>query len=395
MDRRRVLAGIVATPLAAAPLAASVAAAGPALAAGAPAAGAPAGGERRRSTLVIGHRGASGYRPEHTLASYELAARMGADFVEPDLVPTKDGVLVCRHEPEIGGTTNVADHPEFAGRKKTTSLDGVATTGWFTEDFTLAELKTLRAKERLPEVRQENTLYDGLFEIPTFAEVLDLRARLSKELGREIGVYPETKHPTYFAKAGLALEQRLVDTLNRYGLNRREAAVFVQSFETTNLAQLRRLGLRTSVVQLLSAEGAPFDLVDAGDRRTYADLVTPAGLRAIAAYATGIGPDKLQVIPKAADGTLGRPTSLVTDAHAAGLVLHPYTFRAENNFLPADYRRGTSTSDFGRAIDEQVAYLKAGIDGLFTDQADIGVLARAVAAGQSIAATQPSPHSAI
>ncbi len=390
MDRRRVLAGIVATPLAAAPLAASVAAAGPALAAAAP----TAGGERRRSTLVIGHRGASGYRPEHTLASYELAARLGADFVEPDLVPTKDGVLVCRHEPEIGGTTNVADHPEFAGRKKTASLDGVATTGWFTEDFTLAELKTLRAKERLPEVRQENTLYDGLFEVPTFTEVLDLRARLSKELGREIGVYPETKHPTYFAKAGLPLEQRLVDTLNRYGLNRRDAAVFVQSFETTNLAQLRKLGLRTSVVQLLSAEGAPFDLVTAGDKRTYADLVTPAGLRAIAAYANAIGPDKLQVIPKAADGTLGRPTSLVADAHAAGLVLHPYTFRAENTFLPADYRRGTSANDFGRAIDEQVAYLKAGIDGLFTDQADIGVLARAVAAGQSIAATQPSPRSA-
>ncbi|WP_261575592.1 glycerophosphodiester phosphodiesterase [Frankia gtarii] len=387
------LTAIAATPLAAAPLAASVAAAGPALAAGT-AAGTAAGGERRRSTLVIGHRGASGYRPEHTLASYELAARLGADFVEPDLVPTKDGVLVCRHEPEIGGTTNVADHPEFAGRKKTASLDGVATTGWFTEDFTLAELKTLRAKERLPEVRQENTLYDGLFEIPAFTEVLDLRARLSKELGREIGVYPETKHPTYFAKAGLPLEQRLVDTLNRYGLNRREAAVFVQSFETTNLAQLRKLGLRTSVVQLLSAEGAPFDLVDAGDKRTYADLVTPAGLRAIAAYATGIGPDKLQVIPRNPDGSLGRATSLVTDAHAAGLVLHPYTFRAENTFLPADYRRGTAANDFGRAIDEQVAYLRAGIDGLFTDQADIGVLARAVAAGQSIGAAQPAPHSA-
>jgi glycerophosphoryl diester phosphodiesterase len=391
VDRRRVLAGIAATPLAAAPLAASVAAAAPALAAG----GAPAAGAGRgRSSLVIGHRGASGYRPEHTLASYELAARLGADFVEPDLVPTKDGVLVARHEPEIGGTTNVADHPEFAGRKKTVSLDGTPTTGWFTEDFTLAELKTLRAKERLPAVRQENTLYDGLFEIPTFTEILELRARLSKELGREIGVYPETKHPTYFAKAGLPLEQRLLDTLNRYGLNRREAPVFVQSFETTNLAQLRKLGLRAPVVQLMSAEGAPFDLVSAGDRRTYADLSTPAGLRGIAAYANGVGPDKVQIIPRNADGTLGRPTSLVADAHAAGLVLHPYTFRAENTFLPNDYQRGTSPNDFGRAIDEQVAYLKTGIDGLFTDQADIGVLARAVAAGVSIAAAQPSPHSA-
>ncbi|WP_308222426.1 glycerophosphodiester phosphodiesterase [Frankia sp. AgB32] len=381
MDRRQVLAGLAVAPLTAAPLAV----AGPALAAGS----AP-----RRTTLVIGHRGAAGYRPEHTLASYELGARLGADFIEPDLVPTKDGVLVARHEPEIGGTTNVADHPEFAARRRTVSLDGTATTGWFTEDFTLAELKTLRARERLPDVRQENSMYDGLFEIPTFTEVLELRARLSRELGREIGVYPETKHPTYFAKAGLPLEQRLLDTLGRYGLNRADAPVFVQSFETTNLAELRTLGLRTRVVQLLSATGAPFDLVAAGDRRTYADLVTPAGLRAIAVYATGIGPDKLQVIPKNPDGTLGRATSLVTDAHAAGLLLHPYTFRAENSFLPKDYQRGTAPNDFGRAIDEQVAYLQAGIDGLFTDQADIGALARAVAAGQSIAATPPGPHPA-
>lgn len=381
MDRRRVLTGIVATPLASAPLAASVAAAGPASAATAVA------GEqgRRRGTLVIGHRGAAGYRPEHTLASYELGARLGADFIEPDLVPTKDGVLVCRHEPEIGGTTNVADHPEFAGRKKTVSLDGTSTTGWFTEDFTLAELRTLRARERLPQVRQRNTLYDGLFQIPTLTEVLDLRARLSKELGREIGVYPETKHPTYFQKAGLALEQRLLDVLNRYGLNRADAPVFVQSFETTNLAQLRKLGLRARAVQLLSASGAPFDLVTTGDKRTYADLVTPAGLRAIAAYANGIGPDKLQVIPTRSDGTLGTPTSLVADAHAAGLLLHPYTFRAENSFLPKDYQRGSAPNDYGRAIDEQVAYLKAGIDGLFTDMADIGVLARTVASGVSIA----------
>ncbi|WP_235433843.1 glycerophosphodiester phosphodiesterase [Protofrankia coriariae] len=339
-------------------------------------ASAGSGGNRRQRTLVIGHRGASGYRPEHTLASYELAARLGADFVEPDLVPTRDGVLVCRHEPEIGGTTNVADHPEFASRRATKILDGVPTTGWFTEDFTLAELKTLRAKERLPAVRQENTIYDGRFEIPTFTEVLELRQRLSRELGREIGVYPETKHPTYFQKAGLPLEQRLVDALRRHGLNNQSAPVFVQSFETKNLGQLRGLGLRTALVQLLSATGAPFDLVDAGDPRTYADLSTPAGLRQIASYANGIGPEKTQVIPWAADGTLGTPTALVADAHAAGLVVHPYTFRAENSFLPADYRRGTSPNDFGRAIDEQVRYLKAGIDGLFTDQADIGVIAR-------------------
>ncbi|MCL9762620.1 glycerophosphodiester phosphodiesterase [Frankia sp. AiPa1] len=383
---------MVATPFVAAPLAVALAGAAPAQAA-TTAAGA-SGSRRRGGTLVIGHRGASGYRPEHTLASYELAARLGADFVEPDLVPTKDGVLVCRHEPEIGGTTNVADHPEFAGRKKTVLLDGVSTTGWFTEDFTLAELKKLRAKERLAAVRQRNTLYDGLFEIPAFTEVLELRARLSRELGREIGVYPETKHPTYFQKSHLPLEQRLLDVLNRYGLNRADAPVFVQSFETTNLAQLRTLGLRTRSVQLLSAAGAPFDLVTAGDKRTYADLVTPAGLRAIAAYASAIGPDKLQVIPTGSDGALGKPTSLVTDAHAAGLLVHPYTFRAENSFLPKDYQRGSAPNDYGRALDEQVTYLKAGIDGLFTDQADVGLLARAIATGGSIVATQPTPHSA-
>jgi glycerophosphoryl diester phosphodiesterase len=326
--------------------------------------------------LVIGHRGASGYRPEHTLASYELAARLGADYIEPDLVPTKDGVLVCRHEPEIGGTTDVADHPEFAARKKTVALDGVAVSGWFTEDFTIAELKTLRAKERLPQVRQRNTLWDGRFEVPTFQQVLDLRKRLSRELGREIGVYPETKHPTYFQKAGLALEQRLVDVLRRNGLNTAAAPVYVQSFEVTNLKQLRALGLRTPAVQLLSATGSPFDSIATGTGPSYADLTTPAGLASIAGYAQGIGPDKNMVVPRSADGTLLTPTTLVTDAHAARLLLHPYTFRAENTFLPKDYQVGSVATDYGRAIDEQVTFLEAGIDGLFTDQADIGVFAR-------------------
>ncbi|ABD11799.1 glycerophosphoryl diester phosphodiesterase [Frankia casuarinae] len=388
MDRRRVLAGIVAAPFAAVPLLVPVAASV------APAGALGSGGGQRRPTLVIGHRGAAGYRPEHTLASYELAARLGADFVEPDLVSTRDGVLVCRHEPEIGGTTDVVAHPEFAARRTTKILDGVATTGWFTEDFTLAELKTLRAKERLPEVRPRNTRYDGQSEIPTFTELLDLRARLSRELGREIGVYPETKHPTYFAKAGLPLERRLLDILVRYGLNHRGAPVYVQSFETTNLCELRTLGLRTASVQLLSATGAPFDLVNAGDPRTYQDLSTLAGLWQIARYANGIGPDKLQIIPRAGDGTLGTPTSLVTDAHAAGLVVHPYTFRAENTFLPKDYQVGANPSDLGRAVDEQVAYLKTGIDGLFTDQADIGVRARAVAAGLPNPGPPPAGHHA-
>nr|WP_007508315.1 MULTISPECIES: glycerophosphodiester phosphodiesterase [Pseudofrankia] len=372
IGRRGVIAGLAAAPVLAAASASAAAAAG---------AGSGQGKPGRPATLVIGHRGASGYRPEHTLASYELAARLGADFVEPDLVATKDGHLVCRHEPDIGGTTNVADHPEFAARKVTKTLDGVALTGWFTEDFTLAELKTLRAKERIPDVRQHNTLYNGRFEIPTLIEVLDLRGRLSAELGREIGVYPETKHPTYFQKAGLALEKRLLDTLVRYGLNDKNAPVFVQSFETKNLGQLRKLGLKARAVQLLSAAGAPFDLVDAGDPRTYADLITPAGLKTIATYANGIGPDKNQIIPRDASGNLGTPTTLVADAHKAGLVLHPYTFRAENSFLPTDYRVGTVASDYGRAIDEQVTFLRTGIDGLFTDNTDVGILARAAFLG--------------
>jgi glycerophosphoryl diester phosphodiesterase len=338
-------------------------------------------------TLVIGHRGASGYRPEHTLASYELAARMGADFIEPDLVSTKDHVLVVRHENDITGTTDVADHAEFAKRKRTKTVDGQVITGWFTEDFTLRELKTLRAKERLPQVRQHNTLYDGRFQIPTLQEVLDLRTRLSKELHRTIGVYPETKHPTYFDSIGLSLEEPLLKTLRRNGLDHATSPVYVQSFETSNLRDLRRLGLLTAEVQLTGATGAPYDLVSRGDSRTYADLTTPAGLRWIARYADGIGPDKNQVIPRTADDRLGTPTALVRNAHRAGLVVHPYTFRAENVFLPADFRIGIDPTAYGRAIDEQLAFLRTGIDGLFTDQADIGVVARsefeASAAGSS------------
>ena len=335
--------------------------------------------DRHRTPIVIGHRGTAGYRPEHTLASYELAARMGADFMEPDLVPTKDGFLVCRHEPEIGGTTDVADRPEFAARQRTVSLDGVAVTGWFTPDFTLAELKTLRAKERLPQIRQHNTMWDSRFEVPLFQELLDLRKRLSSELGRELGVYPETKHPTFFQNLGLPLEQRLIDILRRNGLNKADSPVFVQSFEVSNLKQLRGLGLRTPVVQLLSATGKPFDSVASGSGPSYADLSTPAGLASIAHYAQAIGPDKLMIIPRLPNGVLAAPTALVHDAHAAGLDLHPYTFRAENYFLPVDYQVGSPAvpTDFGRAVEEQLTYLRAGIDGLFTDQSDIGVFARA------------------
>lgn len=331
-----------------------------------------------RRPIVIGHRGACGYRPEHTLASYELAARLGADYLEPDLVPTKDGVLVCRHEPEIGSTTDVADHPKFASRKKTVMLDGLPVTGWFTEDFTLAELKSLRAKERLPQVRRHNTMWDRRFAVPTFQELLDLRARLSHELGREIGIYPETKHPTYFGKLGLPLEQRLLDILRRNGLNTPHAPVFVQSFEVGSLRRLRALGIRVPLIQLLSATGSPFDCVVVGSGPTYAEMRTPTGLATIAEYARGIGPDKNVVIPRMADDSLGAPTTLVDDAHDLGLLVHPYTFRAENAFLPAGLRIGAPVlpTDYGRAIEEQVAFLDAGVGGVFTDQSDIGVEAR-------------------
>jgi glycerophosphoryl diester phosphodiesterase len=356
-------------------LAAPVLLVGPASAA--PSQEAPAGGgAAAEELLVIGHRGASGYRPEHTLASYELAARMGADYIEPDVVSTKDGVLVARHENEISGTTDVENHSEFAGRKATKTIDGVAVTGWFTEDFTLAELRTLHAEERLPDVREENTLYNGLYQVPTLDEVLQLRDRLSRELRRQIGVYVETKHPTYFDGIGLSLEEPLLTDLGEAKLDRPNSPVFIQSFETTNLRELAVDGVRTPLVQLLSGAGAPYDLVAAGDARTYADISSAEGLREVAEYADGVGPDKNQVIPRAADGTLAEPTSLVDDAHAAGLLVHPYTFRNENTFLPPALWEGVAPDDYGRAIEEQLAFWDAGIDGMFTDNPDTGVVSR-------------------
>lgn len=336
----------------------------------------PGHGAGEADLLVIGHRGASGYRPEHTLAAYELAARMGADSIECDVVSTADGVPVCRHENDITGTTDVADRPEFADRRTTKVVDGVELTGWFTEDLTLEELRTLRAVERLPEVREENTLYDGLYPVPTLEEYLDLRADLSRELRREVGVYIETKHPTYFDSIGLSLEEPLLAELHEAGLDRPDSPVFLQSFETGNLRELDAAGVRVPLVQLLAATGAPADLVAAGDPRTYADLSTAAGLAEVATYADGVGPEKNQVIPRNADGSLGEPTSFVGDAHAAGLLVHPYTFRNENTFLPADLREGTAPDDYGRAIEEQLRFWATGIDGLFTDNPDTGVVSR-------------------
>ncbi|MEV6263731.1 glycerophosphodiester phosphodiesterase [Streptomyces sp. NPDC051784] len=326
---------------------------------------------------VIGHRGASGYRPEHTLGSYQLALDMGAHIVEQDLVPTKDGHLVCRHENDITGTTDVADHPEFAGRRTTKKVDGVSITGWFTEDFTLAELKTLRAKERIPADRQENTLYDGRWQIPTFEEVLRWADSEGRRRGRPVWLYVETKHPSYFRGLGLGLEEPLARLLRRYGRHRADSPLILQSFEPGSVRRLAKLVATPRVVLLSGPKERPWDFVESGDPRTVADLVKPAGLKWMASFAQGIGPTLDLVIPKDGSGRLTTPTTLVADAHALGLVLHPYTLRNENSFLPADFRRGTDPHAYGDVFGAARAYFEAGIDGIFSDNPDTALLAAA------------------
>ena len=329
--------------------------------------------DRLPAKLVLAHRGASALRPEHTIEAYTKAIEDGADVIEPDLVITRDGVLVARHENEISGTTDVADRPEFAGRKTTKLIDNVAITGWFTEDFTLAELKTLKAKERIPRNRPANTQYDGQFRIPTLQEVIDLAQSKSLETGRTIGIYPETKHPSYFKSISLPLEKRLVDTLHANGYRGRKAPVFIQSFEVANLKEIRAMtGL--PIVQLLSGSGKPEDFRLSGDSRTYADIATPAGLLEVATYADAIGPSKEMVIPRDRANNLSAPTALVRNAHAAKLLVHPYTFRPENPFLPANLRKGdpASPSQRGDMAAEITAFLEAGVDGFFTDDPAIG-----------------------
>jgi glycerophosphoryl diester phosphodiesterase len=325
--------------------------------------------------IVIGHRGAPAYRPEHTIASYTLAIEMGADYIEPDLVSTKDHQLVARHENDIGGTTDVATRG-FADRMKTKTIDGVVHANtWFTEDFTLAELKTLRAVERLPDVRPANTAFNGLFEIPTLQEVIDL----AKQHG--VGIYPETKHPSYFDSIRLSLEEPLLAALRRNRLDRPDAKVFIQSFEVSNLKELRAR-TRVPLVQLIDAAGAPADFVLDHDPRTYDDLVTPQGLAEIARYADGIGPEKRRIVPgNRAGGELGEPTTLIADAHRAGLVVHPFTFRPENSFLAAPFRLGNASSpEFPRARGDQPAelalYYRLGTNGLFADNPDTAVAVR-------------------
>lgn len=315
-----------------------------------------------KDPIIIAHRGASGERPEHTIASYALAIEQGADFIEPDLVLTKDGVLVARHENEISETTDVADKPQFADRKTTKMIDGQKMTGWFTEDFTLAELKTLRAKERLPLLRQANTAYDGQFEIPTFEEIILLAKTQEKESDRRIGIYPETKHPSYFASIGLPHETHLLALLEKHGYTQKDDPLFIQSFEVGNLKALRgKTKLR--LIQLMSKDDGPADNPVA----RYADMATPAGLKAIATYADGIGVEKAMVIPRTILGNLDGPTKLVADAHAAGLDVHVWTFRRENYFLPLAQKSGINPAAHGDLVAEIKAFLDAGIDGFFSD----------------------------
>lgn len=310
--------------------------------------------------IVIAHRGASGERPEHTIAAYRLAIEQGADFIEPDLVLTKDGVLVARHENEISETTDVAARAEFADRKTTKTIDGSAVTGWFTEDFTLAELKTLRARERLPKLR--STEYDGQFDIPTFEEILALLAEVNRGRKVPVGVYPETKHPSHFIAIGLPHEAPLLALLGRFGYRGRQAPVYIQSFEVRNLMDLRA-NSDLPLIQLMDGAGGPPDMPET----SYAAMASPMGLKAIAAYADGIGPNKAMVIPRGALGSLGEPTSLVRDAHAARLKVHPWTFRRENYFLPLGDRGGVNPAGHGDLGAEIAAYLRTGIDGLFSD----------------------------
>lgn len=354
-----------------------------------------------RSPLVIGHRGASGYLPEHTLESYALAIELGADYIEPDIVATKDGRLIARHEPNITNTTNVKDLPQFADRKRKAVVDGVEEEGWFASDFTLAEIKLLGAIQTMGDRDQR---FNGQFKIPTLEEIIQLAKRKSREKEREIGIYPETKHPTYHQGIGLALEDRLLNVLRKAGWNHSSAPVFIQSFETANLKYLRS---RTSMklVQLVDANDVnldgsldftppfdrPFDWVVSGRQGLFSDLVTPQGLAEVRTYADGIGPWKPYLISSRGtdangdgkaddvngdgnvderDRALLPASDVVENAHQAGLVVHPYTFRNEQRRLAPDYG--------GNPVNEYLSFYQAGVDGLFSDFPDTAFAARAL-----------------
>jgi len=321
--------------------------------------------------LVLAHRGASGYAPEHTAAAYEMAIAMGADYIEPDLVLSRDGVFFVRHENEISGTTDVADHPELADRRTTKTVDGVELTGWFTEDLTAEELRTLRTRERLP----ESTAYDGLQPIPTLADVVELAQAAG------VGVIPEMKHPTYFASIGMPMPQRLLDELSSYGLDEAHDPVVVQSFDVTPLEQVDAISdVRTSL-NLAGPTSVPPDYAAQGRRTTYGDLTSSAQLRRLSRFVDVIGAEKGYVIPRDAEGALGEPTDLVARAHRAGLEVAVYTLRRENAFLPEDLRGGDPASPLharatGDSAQEHRAFYEAGVDAVFSDNPDVAVAAR-------------------
>ena len=305
--------------------------------------------------LIIAHRGASGERPEHTRAAYERAIAQGADFIEPDLVISRDGVLIVRHENEIGETTDVATRPEFADRRTMKTVDGRPVRGWFAEDFTLAELRTLRARERLPQLRPANTAFDGQEPILTFEEVLDIAAAAG------VGVVPELKHPPYFAALGLVMEEAFVAVLERRGLAGADAPIIVQCFEVGTLQRLRTR-IAEPLLQLVAADGRPFDRPDL----SYAAMVTPEGLAGIAQYADWIGADTALIEPAP-----GAPTALIADAHAAGLKVSAWTFRAENAFLPEPDRIGADPTGHGRLRERLARFAGYGLDAVFIDQPEL------------------------
>lgn len=335
----------------------------------------PAAAEAGENTpLIIAHRGASAERPEHTLAAYELAIDQGADYIEPDLVVTKDLKLVARHENELSGTTDVASREEFEDRRRTKMVEGQQVAGWFSEDFTLAELRTLRARERVPSVRPASARFDGLYQIATFEEIVKLVRAKEAATGRTIGIYPELKHPT------LMLQQERIDMvdlmvreLRRLDLDREDARVFIQIFEVTPLQRLKRQ-VKVPLILLISSEGGPFD----EPRLRWADMMTPSGLAEVAKYADGIGPWLGHVL----DPATMQPTALVRDAHAAGLKVHPWTLRKENGFLPAALQTAGGPAAEGNYQALFRAALASGADGLFTDNVKELVAIRAEAQGR-------------
>ena len=309
-------------------------------------------GMNARRPLIIAHRGASGERPEHTRAAYQRAIDQGADFIEPDLVMSRDGALIVRHEAEIGETTDVAARPEFAARRTRKAIDGRTVEGWFSEDFTLAELKTLRARERLPALRFANTDFDGQEPVLTFDEVAAMAAAAG------VGVAPELKHPSYFAGLGLGMEEAFVAALERHGLAGAGAPVLVQCFEVGTLQRLRAR-VAVPLLQLVAADGGPVDRPEL----SYADMITPEGLAGVAGYADWIGVDLALIEPEP-----GAPTRLIDDAHAAGLKVAGWTFRAENVFLPEADQRGADPAGHGRLAERLARFAAHGLDAAFMDQ---------------------------